>query len=353
MLPVFLVSNKAFTGKNLIALGLALNLKERGYKVSYMKLIGKFPYKKNNKIIDEEAYFIHSMLKSEVPVEYFSPFVWTYQVQYKLFEEEPLNIDKKIFEIIENLKKNLDILFLISGDTYFEGYSLGIDSLNIIKKLKTKTLAIQIWEGETSIDDILGIKDIAGENFLGAVLNKVPPEQYLYLKETVVPYLSNKGVKVFGVFKKDKFLESVTVRRLLEIVNGGIVCVEDKLDEFVENYLVGAMDPGQALSYFLKVPNKAVITGVHRTDIQILAMETSTKCLILTGGLHADENIVNIAKNKGIPIIVTSLNTFDAVDKIQNIMGKAILKEKDKALKAKEIVAKEFNIESFLKELNI
>lgn len=352
MLPVFFASNKPFTGKNLIALGLALNLKDKGYKISYMKVIGKFPYKKDNQIVDEEAAFIHSMLESEDPVEYSSPFVYTYQVQYKLFEGEPLDIDKRIFEVIER-QKDKDLLFVIGGDTYFEGYSLGIDSLSIIKKLNAKTLAIQIWEGETSIDDILGIKDMINDNFLGAVLNKVPPEQYLYLKETVVPYLRNKGVKVFGVFKKDKLLESVTVRRLLEIVNGGIVCGEDKLDEFVENYLVGAMDPGQALTYFLKVPNKAVITGVHRTDIQILAMETSTKCLILTGGLHADENIVNIAKSKGIPIIATSLDTFSAVDRIQDIMGKAILKEKDKAIKAKEIVAKEFDLDGFLKALNL
>ncbi len=352
MVPVFLVSNKPFTGKNLIALGLALNLKEKGYKVSYMKVIGKFPYKKDNQIIDEEAYFIHSMLESQDPVEYSSPFVFTYQVQYKLFEGEELRINEKIFEIINN-QKDKDILFIIGGDTYFEGYSLGIDSLRIIKTLNAKTLAIQIWEGETSIDDILGIKELIKDNFMGAVLNKVPPEQYLYVKETVVPYLTDKGVKIFGVLKKDKFLESITIRRLLEIVNGGIACGEDKLDEFVENYLIGAMDPGQALSYFLRVPNKAVITGIYRTDIQILAMETSTKCLILTGGLHADENIVNIAKSKGIPIIVTSLDTFSAVDRIQDIMGKAILKEKDKAFRSKEIIAKEFDLESFLKELNI
>jgi len=352
MLPVFFASNKPFTGKNLIALGLALNLKERGYKVSYMKTIGKFPYKRDDKIVDEEASFIHHMLESQEPVEYSSPFVFTYQVQYKLFEGEPLDAEKKILEVI-NSQKDKDILFIIGGDTYFEGYSLGIDSISLIKKVNAKTLVIQTWEGETSIDDIFGMKDLIKENFLGAVLNKVPPEQYLYLKETVAPYLTNKGVKIFGILKKDKFLESVTVRRLLEIVNGGIVCGEDKLDEFVENYLVGAMDPGQALSYFLKVSNKAVITGVHRTDIQILAMETSTKCLILTGGLYADENIINIAKSKGIPVIVTSLDTYSAVDRIQNIMGKAILKERDKALKAKEIIEREFDLDGFLKVLNI
>lgn len=352
MLPIFLISNKPFTGRNLLALGLALNLKERGYKVSYMKLIGKFPYKRDNQIVDEEAQFIHQILESEDPIEYCSPFVLIYQVQYQLFEGKELKVDEKILKIIHN-QKDKDILFIVGGDSYFEGYAFKIDSLRMIKKLDAKALIIQTWEGETSIDDILGIKELIKENFLGTVLNKVSPEQYLYVKDTVVPYLTTQGIKVFGVLKRDKFLESITVRRLLEIVNGGVVCREDKLDEFVENYLIGAMDPGQALSYFLRVPNKAVITGVYRTDIQILAMETSTKCLILTGGLHPDETVVNIAKNKGIPIIVTSLDTFTAVDRIQDIMGKAILKEKDKALKAKEIVAQEFSIEEFLRELNI
>jgi len=199
----------------------------------------------------------------------------------------------------------------------------------------------------------LGIKDLIENSFLGAIFNKVPPEQYLYVKETIVPYLNTQGIEVFGVFKKDKFLESITVRKLLEIVNGGIVCCEDRLDEFVENFLVGAMDPGQAFSYFLRVPNKAVITGLHRTDIQILAMETSTKCLILTGGLHANETVVNMARSKKVPIIVTPLDTFTTVDRIQNIMGKVILKEKDKALKSKEIIAKEFALDEFLKKIGL
>lgn len=352
MIPVVLTSNRPFTGKNLIALGLALNLKEKGYKVSYMKVIGKFPCKKDDQIVDEEACFIHSMLESQDPIKYCSPFVWTYQIQYKLFEGETLNVKEKVLEVI-NSQKDKDILFIVGGDTYFEGYSLGIDSLSVIKTLNAKALIIQIWEGETSIDDILGIKELIKDNFIGAAINKVPPEQYLYVKETITPYLTEKGVKVFGVFKKDKFLESITIRKLLEIVNGGIACREDKLDEFIENYLVGAMDPGQALSYFLKVPNKAVITGISRTDIQILAMETSTKCLILTGGLHVDENILNIAKTKGIPVIVTSLDTFSVVDRIQNIMGKAILKEKEKAFRFKEIIAKEFDLEGFIRELNL
>jgi hypothetical protein len=108
------------------------------------------------------------------------------------------------------------------------------------------------------------------------------------------------------------------------------------------------MDPENAMRYFLRIPNKVVITGINRTDIQILALETSTKCLLLTGGLYPSEMVVNIAKTKGVPVVVTSLDTFSSVDRIQNLVGKAILKEKGKALRAKEMVAKELNLEKFL-----
>ena len=43
---------------------------------------------------------------------------------------------------------------------------------------------------------------------------------------------------------------------------------------------IGAMDVDSALSYFRRTPNKAVITGAHRTDIQLVAMETLTKCIL-------------------------------------------------------------------------
>ncbi|HAA83762.1 MAG TPA: cobyrinic acid a,c-diamide synthase, partial [Thermodesulfobacterium commune] len=201
MKTIFLVSNKPFTGRNVLALGLALNLKEKGSKVGYMKLIGKVPVKVGDKILDEEAMFIHKVLELEDPVEWSCPFVFTYDVQYKLFEGEDISVDQQIREVIKKQAELKDYLFVVGGDNIFEGYSLGIDSFHLIKELKGKGLIVQLWDGETSVDDILGIKELLGENFAGAVINKVPVEEYPYVKEKVVPYLEGKGIEVLGVFK--------------------------------------------------------------------------------------------------------------------------------------------------------
>ncbi|MCS7215380.1 MAG: DRTGG domain-containing protein [Thermodesulfovibrio sp.] len=348
MIPIFIISNRAFTGKNFFALGLSLTLKERGFKTGYIRPLGKIPLKKGEEIFDEESVFIKELLGLEEPLSVISPFVFTYETQYKLLEGTDLKVKEKVINSFSK-QVNKDFVIVVGPNNIFEGFTLGIDVISLLHETNGKVIAIQHWDSELAMDDIFGIRNLSGEKFVGAVINKVPPEQFHHVKEKVVPFIEGKGIKVLGVFKKDKFLEAVTVRRLMESVNGGLVCCEDKLDEFVENLSIGAMDPETALSYFLRIPNKAVITGIHRTDIQIVAMETSTKCLILTGGMHVNETVTGIAKAKGIPIIVTGMDTFSAVDRMEKLMGKAVIREKDKAMKAKEVVSTAFDIEEFLR----
>lgn len=350
MIPIFIISNRAYTGKNFFAIGLALTLKEKGYKVGYMRPLGRIPLRKGDEIYDEEAFFIKEMLELDDPLNVISPFVYTYEAQYKLLSGEDLKVRERVKEAFSKQEEK-DFLIVVGPNDIFEGYSLGIDSFKLIEETNGKVIAIQHWDSELAMDDIFGIKDLSKGRFVGAVINKVPSERFHHVKEKVVPFMEEKGAKILGIFKKDRILEAVTVRRLMEAINGGLVCCEDKLDEFVENLSIGAMDPETALSYFLRIPNKAVITGIHRTDIQIVAMETSTKCLILTGGMHVNETVTGIAKAKGIPIIVTALDTFSAVDRMEKLMGKAVIREKNKAMRAKEVVSSDFDLEEFLRRV--
>ena len=49
--------------------------------------------------------------------------------------------------------------------------------------------------------------------------------------------------------------------------------------------MLGAMGAELALKFFRTKPDKIVITGGDRADIQLAALETDTKCLVLTGNL--------------------------------------------------------------------
>jgi len=90
----------------------------------------------------------------------------------------------------------------------------------------------------------------------------------------------------------------------------------------VEHLMVGAMNVEAALRYFRRKPNKAVITGGDRPDIQLAALETSTKCLILTGNLEPSPIILGRAEEIGVPVLLVREDTLTTVQNIESFFGK-------------------------------
>lgn len=350
MVPIFIVSNRSYTGKTFLALGLAMKLMERGYKVGYIKPIGKIPVKRGKDVFAADAVFMKEALSLPDPLNVISPFVLSYESQNLLLEGKITNPKKQILSALD-IQKDKDFVIIGGAGDLFEGASLDIDALSLIEDMNAPTLMVESWRGDTSIDTLLGGQRLIGKKFTGGVINKVHANSLNHVKETVKPFLENKGVRIFGIFQKDGLLESITIRQLAEILNGKVICCEDRLDDLVEHLSIGAMDVDSALNYFRKVPNKAVITGAHRSDIQLAAMETSTKCIILTGGLHTNDVVIGRAQSKGIPIISVIDDTFTAVDKIESIMGKTRIMGKVKMDRTGYIFNTGFDMERFLDSL--
>jgi BioD-like phosphotransacetylase family protein len=350
MIPIFVASNTGYSGRTFISLGLAVKLREQGYSVGYLKPVGRTPLKKGKGVYDADAVFIKETLALEEPLETISPFVRTYENQTLLFKGGLKTVKKRVLDAMKTLRRKDFVIIGGAGDL-FEGSLLGINALSLLNDMKAYLLMVEPWRDETSADSLFGTSKLVGNRFLGGVLNKVPPNTVAHVKETVKPFLEKAGVKVFGVFAKDRALESVTVRQLNEILNGKVVCCGDQLDEFVENYSIGAMDVDSALNYFRRIPNKAVITGAHRSDIQLAALETSTKCIILTGGLPTNDVVIGKAQAKNVPIISVSDDTFTTIDKIEVSMGKTNIREKRKVERVKELMDIEFDIKRFLRSV--
>jgi BioD-like phosphotransacetylase family protein len=350
MIPIFIASNTGYAGRTFLALGLGMKLVEQGYKVGYLKPVGRTPVKRGAAVYDADAIFIKETLGLGDPLEVISPFVRTYESQTLLFEGGLADVKGRVLAAFKTLQHKDFVIIAGAGDL-FEGSLLGINALSLLDDMKAFLLMVEPWRDESSADSLFGASRLLGERFCGGVINKVPLNAVGYVNETVRPFLEKKGVRIFGVFPKDRALEAVSVRQLNEILNGKVLCCEDRLDEYVENFSIGAMDVDSALSYFRRTPNKAVITGAHRSDIQLAAMETSTTCIILTGGLPTNDVVIGKAQSKGIPIISIADDTFTAIDRIEGGMGKTNIREKRKAERVRALMNREFDMALLLKTL--
>ncbi|HEX29864.1 TPA: phosphotransacetylase family protein, partial [Candidatus Poribacteria bacterium] len=150
-----------------------------------------------------------------------------------------------------------------------------------------------------------------------------PKPRMQFVEEVVRPYLEKRGIAVLGVLPRERILQSVSVGELVEALDGEVLCCEEECNELVEYITVGAMTIEAALYYFRRRANKAVITGGDRPEIQLAALETPTKCLILTGNIYPSPIILSRAEELGVPIILVRHDTFTAAQLIDQVFGRS------------------------------
>jgi len=349
---LYISSMSGFSGKSLITLGLGLLLRERGLSIGYIKPYGRIPLKRDGRIIDADAEFMRKALEISEPPEVVSPFVATVELRDHLLKGLPSDRFADVRKALDAIRGK-DVVLVGGAADLFEGSTFGIDSLKLIRHLDAATLVVEPWNGESSIDAIAGAKELLRSSFMGAVINKVPQAAHDYVKNAVRPFLEKSGIPVYAALHRDILLDSITVRQLNEILDGRVICCEEGLDEFIDSFSIGAMDVDSALKYFRRTPNKAVITGAHRADIQIAAHETSTKCIILTGGPYTNDVIVSKAMATGTPVISVHYDTYSTVEKIESVLGKIRIREQKKVTKSKEIMEKEFDFSRLLTGLKL
>ncbi len=126
---LYIASMTGFSGKSLIALGLGLILKEKGYKVGYIKPYGKIPLKAGGNIVDADAEFMRKTLDIQDPPEVVSPFVATFEDQTNVLKGKASSRFSDFEKAVPSIKDK-DIVLVGGGADLFEGSIFGINSFS-------------------------------------------------------------------------------------------------------------------------------------------------------------------------------------------------------------------------------
>lgn len=343
MIPIYIGSSSEFSGKSLVAIGLGLKMKEHGLKVGYIK-----PFAKS---LDAATQSIKEILDLKEPIETICPVTLTHDLFMQAMAGKVKSLEEKISSAFKKIAKEKDAVLIGGAGNLADGSMLGISGIDAVKLFKAKVVLVERYKDSSTIDDILSAKEYFKKNLKGIVLNFVPASGIDYVQKTIVPFLKNNGIDVFGVFPEEPILNSISVEEAREALNGDVICSKGKTGELIERLSIGAMDVDSAMRYFRKMPNKAVITGAHRTDIHLAALETSTRCLILTGGQMPNNIIIGRAENAGIPIMIVKDDTLSTVEKIERAISMLHLSGKNKIEKARKMFEERFEYDLFVKKV--
>lgn len=332
MKSLYITSVEKYSGKTALCLALGKIYQEQGLKVGYLKPFSIRPYRIGDKVADEDAAFVIDILGVNAKPWELAPVVVTTEL-LRDYITSPTAIDfmPKVLEAAKFLEEKKDLLLLEGGGSLREGYVMNLATPDVAKEIGSAiVVVVKYCDDACLLDDVLAAKFRLPNSLSGVVINRVPQHALSFVNNLVVPYLEKKGVPVLGVLPDDNTLAALSVGEIVDILNAEVLtsCYDE--EALVEALMVGAMTEDSALRRFRKQPNKAVITGGDRTDIQLAALETSTTCLILTGNLHPSNLIIKQAENMCVPILLVPSNTMETVESLDRIFGKTRLGQKEK-----------------------
>jgi len=328
---LYITSPQAGAGKTMVCAGLGKHLKGKGKKVGFFKpLVAAI----KSKEADSDTAFIKRVWSLKEPVEDLCPVIGG---EGKLAD--------KVKQAYAKVAKGKEIVIVEGVWRQRPGGKPIEASYEVAKALEAKVIVVEAYSPELFKTKLADKYQGFGQNLLGVVINKVP----LSRMEAV----SELGGEVLGVIPEDRALLGLTVAELAELIEGKIVNDAGKSAELVENYMLGALSVDSGLGYFGRKDNKAVVVKGERPDMQLAALETSTKCLVISGDGEPIYDVRRSAEDKAIPVIVTDEDTASVMESIELALGMTKFNQEKKLPRLAEIMKQRVDFEALYKGLGL
>jgi len=355
MIPLFVDSLAEYSGRNTICLCAGIKLREAGRSVGFFKPLGVFPQHVEGVLTDEDMVFFKEALELPDAPEDLCPVVLTQELLNEILAGKDVSrYADKIRDSFKKVSQGKEITMIVGIGYPRSGMLIEFPETDFLGEINGKILLTDRlgWVNRT-VDRVLANKKLLGDSLAGVIFNRVDPKKCDFVENSVSPYLKSKGIDVFGIIPEDPKLSALTVGGILRMLNGKLLCGEDKLDETVERYTIGAMTAEAALRHFIKIRDKAVITGGDRADIVLAALDTPTKCIVLTGNLHQNDVILSRAQQAGVPVMVVPGDTLETVEKFEAMMGRLSIREKTKLDHAIKIMDEYVDYDALFSKLGL
>ncbi len=334
MVALYVTSLERGSGKTTVCAGLGKHLLNKGKKISFFKPIIADSKSPPMEGADSDAAFMKHLLALGEAADLLCP----------VFKDES-NLRSRIKEAYAKVSQGKDVV-IVEGTS--EQHQASRDR---VETLGAKVIIVEDYSKDLlkAIDSYKGLE----KYLLGVVLNKVPRSQVEKVRGETSTQFDKAGVNILGVLPEDRALFALTIGELAEHIQGEILSGAEKSAELAENIMLGAMcvDPGP--DYFSRKANKVAVVRSERPDMQLAALETSTRCLVLTGNTAPMPAVLYQAEGKNVPIILARDDITAIVSNIEDVLGKTRFNQENKLPKLSEIMEQHFDFQTVYKGLGL
>ena len=117
-------------------------------------------------------------------------------------------------------------------------------------------------------------------------------------------------------------IERLTYAEIAEVTSSEVLAGQEGLEREFSKFSIGAMTEQNILSY---LHDGGLLIVGDRTRIQLLALENENAVLV-TGGFHVQDDVLELANKKGIPVLRSKHDTFTVATMINKALSNVQIK---------------------------
>ncbi len=212
-----------------------------------------------------------------------------------------------------------------------EGTGAAALAQSLADALDARVLLVARYSPDLTVERIVEAAGGFGDRLAGVVVNRIFKYRSQDAQTRLAEGLRSQNIPVLALLPEDRRLQAVTVDRIAEHLNGEYFLGQDKKDQLFDNVLIGGIVLDNGVEYFGINHTKAVLVRADRPDIQMAALQTPTRCLVLTGGHRPIQYIEHEAREEEVPVILVQQGTLEASRQMDTLFDGASVHHPDKA----------------------
>lgn len=352
MKKIVVSSMRSSAGKTSIIAGIVSLMKDK--KFAYAKPLGDRLIYRKKRSWDYDASLMINLLERKGELEnHYEKITLGFDHARLRYMYDQQGIQKALADIIKDIGGGNDILFIESGRDLSSGSYLNLDPVSMADSIDGKLVIVVSGETDCVLDDIKFIEKylIKDVHFGGVLINKI--KDLDDFKTSCVPDINKMGIDIIGIIPYKAPLTYFTLDFLAEKLLARVIAGEVHLNNVVKNIIIGMpagtdkhplpAKPG------LREEHQLVITEGDKSDVIVAALERDTAGIIITNDIVPHQNIISLANERGIPILLLGMDTFKTAKAIDDM--EALLRKDDtgKIVLLSQLIEKHTRLNDFLK----
>ena len=148
-------------------------------------------------------------------------------------------------------------------------------------------------------------------------------------KSVVLPEVEAMGIPVLACIPREDALGRLSVADVAEVTLAKVIAASEHTSRLIRHILIGASSDREFLDRIFKQEDKLIITSGDRDDIILAAIEHSASAVVLTNNVLPGPQMVSIAQEKQIPLLLVAEDTFRIAKKVDDM--EALVRVEDTA----------------------